>query len=225
MVNSKKMSKSSVAMIVLSILLVLSMILGLTGAWYTANAAKTDGDEGSISFRNGWMTVAIVADGGAIKAYEGDKSTERPNDQVMPGDYLHIEGTTLNITTTYTEESGEGLSTGVGAAKVEAHLFLINGDNEYVAYVRATAGTAYTVAVSVGSLDDNDYLGTGENGWYQVNTTNDSSVQGKEIASFSFGGYSLQAIQVENIADEAAAATALGIDKSATETLSFVVNA
>ena len=35
MVNSKKMSKSSIAVIVLSILLVLSLILGFTGAWFT----------------------------------------------------------------------------------------------------------------------------------------------------------------------------------------------
>ena len=50
MVNSKKMSKSSIAVIVLSILLVLSMILGLTGAWFTDKGSDKTSD--SIKFGN-----------------------------------------------------------------------------------------------------------------------------------------------------------------------------
>ena len=40
MVKSKKMSKGSLAVIILAVLLVLSMVLGLTGAWFTSKDEK-----------------------------------------------------------------------------------------------------------------------------------------------------------------------------------------
>ena len=50
MVKSKKMSKSAIAIIVLSLLLVLSMVLGLTGAWFTDKVENSEVSSGSLSF-------------------------------------------------------------------------------------------------------------------------------------------------------------------------------
>jgi flagellar basal body-associated protein FliL len=50
MVKSKKMSKSSIAIIVLALLLVLSMVMGLTGAWFTDKAGHDNGAGASLYF-------------------------------------------------------------------------------------------------------------------------------------------------------------------------------
>lgn len=82
MVNSKKMSKSSIAVIVLSILLVLSMILGLTGAWFTDSAnGNATGDEMT------WGTIHITGTGNYVADYAVDKA------HVMPGDTMDYTGT------------------------------------------------------------------------------------------------------------------------------------
>ena len=76
MVNSKKMSKSSIAVIVLSILLVLSLILGFTGAWFTAKDAGSSND--SL-----FGKVAISTEGSKL-TYDGDK-TLATETKLMPG--------------------------------------------------------------------------------------------------------------------------------------------
>lgn len=51
MVKSKKMSKGSLAIIILAVLLVLSMVLGLTGAWFTDKATgSSDSEKGNVQF-------------------------------------------------------------------------------------------------------------------------------------------------------------------------------
>ena len=53
MVKSKKMSKGSLAVIILAVLLVLSMVLGLTGAWFTSKVNdKTGNDEKTFGVVN-----------------------------------------------------------------------------------------------------------------------------------------------------------------------------
>ena len=84
MVNSKKMSKSSIAVIVLSILLVLSLILGFTGAWFTDKADKSESDA-TIH----WGAVRV-----AYTAGEGSKWTVADvSKNVLPGDKYDMSGT------------------------------------------------------------------------------------------------------------------------------------
>lgn len=83
MVNSKKMSKSSIAVIVLSILLVLSMVLGLTGAWFT-DVQTGDGvtkDFGKIA-----ITVDDDKFGEVTRAYN---DTGVVTGKIMPGDTIN----------------------------------------------------------------------------------------------------------------------------------------
>ncbi|MGN1213100.1 MAG: hypothetical protein ACI4TZ_03560 [Christensenellales bacterium] len=90
MVNSKKMSKSSIAVIVLSILLVLSMILGLTGAWFTAS---TDGIDGSANGNFGTVDIAQSED--AYKATWSQTSTGTVEGKLLPGSKLTLSGGTV----------------------------------------------------------------------------------------------------------------------------------
>lgn len=77
MVNSKKMSKSSIAVIVLSILLVLSLILGFTGAWFTD---KKEGNSSDMTFG----TVKL-ADLEGLDAISVSNTIETANKNLMPG--------------------------------------------------------------------------------------------------------------------------------------------
>ena len=85
MVNSKKMSKSSIAVIVLSILLVLSLILGFTGAWFTD---KDDSAKGELSFGK------IDIEWNANKAFSvtSSNTVDTANEKLMPGSKLVFSG-------------------------------------------------------------------------------------------------------------------------------------
>ena len=97
MVNSKKMSKSSIAVIVLSILLVLSLILGFTGAWFTDSKNKDLSDD-SLKFG----TVAINLEEGSAAAWKNrglTKTVETEN--IVPGSSM---AATLTLSNTGTED-------------------------------------------------------------------------------------------------------------------------
>ena len=89
MVNSKKMSKSSIAVIVLSILLVLSLILGFTGAWFTD---KKDGDEITKNFGTVELNVAATEFG---KVTRVSNEAGEVTGKIMPGDTI---GYSLTVT-------------------------------------------------------------------------------------------------------------------------------
>ena len=90
MVNSKKMSKSSIAVIVLSILLVLSLILGFTGAWFTDQA------NGDVTGTGTFGTVKITSATASVSMAEGD-ANEITN--LVPGCKLKLTGTIENGST------------------------------------------------------------------------------------------------------------------------------
>lgn len=82
--------KYTIAVIVLSILLVLSMILGLTGAWFTAS---TDGIDGSANGNFG--TVDISQSENAYKATWSQTSTGTVAGELLPGSKLTLSGGTV----------------------------------------------------------------------------------------------------------------------------------
>lgn len=77
MVNSKKMSKSSIAVIVLSILLVLSLILGFTGAWFTD---KKEDSSSEMSFGTVKLAELTGLDGISVT-----NTVDTANTNLMPG--------------------------------------------------------------------------------------------------------------------------------------------
>lgn len=88
MVKSKKMSKGSLAVIILAVLLVLSMIMGLTGAWFTSKAEK----DGTTEVAFGKVAVAVDGTINAVKCTEDTK--------VVDGCSWTINGATLTTAST-----------------------------------------------------------------------------------------------------------------------------
>jgi hypothetical protein len=87
MVKSKKMSKTSIAVIVLAIMLVLSLVLGLTGAWFTKTSSDSLADR---SFTFGNIATATVS-----YASAGADTIAVDNTHILPGDT--IKGGTVTV--------------------------------------------------------------------------------------------------------------------------------
>jgi hypothetical protein len=191
MVNSKKMSKSSVAVIVLAILLALSMVLGLTGAWFTAKSA-TEGTEGdSITIRNGWLSFVVEGGKGSISS-TGDM------DNAMPGDKITVADANFSV-----KVAREGDYTG----DVQAHVFLLDESGAEIDYVLVTiaegeeeADVAFTKLDNVLDLTDaNSILVDNGDGTYTVNTGLTFADAGKTASFEGIGAYKIAAVQVENV--------------------------
>lgn len=84
MVNSKKMNKSTVAVVVLALLLVLSLILSATGAWFTD---KETGSEITKDF--GVVNMKVTAtDFGKVTRVSNDEGPLALDGKIMPGDTI-----------------------------------------------------------------------------------------------------------------------------------------
>ena len=90
MVEKKKMSKSSVAIIVLAVLLVLSIVMGMTGAWFTDKAAGGN-QGGNNTFQFGQISSALTISSTAMsKSIEGAKA--------VPGDSVALPAISVGYT-------------------------------------------------------------------------------------------------------------------------------
>jgi len=221
MVKSKKMSKTGIAVIVLAILLVLSMVMGMTGAWYSATSNADGAGSGSFKLRDRWISLSLSSADGVIEAYRSDKTTKVTDpDGLMPGDYIKADSSVLTLTVTL-----EGSDTDYSS--VGAYVFLVNSSNQYVQYADMSGANAFSSsnnslvfsAIEIGvtgvTLESKDSLGAKADGYYQVNTGLTEASMGQIVANFSIGDYTVKAIQKENIADISAAATQLGITAAA----------
>ena len=85
MVKSKKLSRGSLAVLLLALLLALSMVVGMTGAWFTDKSAGTDNDV--LQFG----TVALSADVTPNFVY-----TQANILKTVDGDSFSIDGGTVN---------------------------------------------------------------------------------------------------------------------------------
>lgn len=94
MVKSKKMSKGSLAVIILAVLLVLSMILGLTGAWFTDKAnGKNETNNGTF----GTVTITQSSETGDWGSVWSKKSTGQVEGKILPGSELTVKGGTVTL--------------------------------------------------------------------------------------------------------------------------------
>src|SRR5574344_1857850 len=109
MVNSKKMSKSSIAVICLAILLVLSMILGITGAWFTDTMTEP-ATTASMKFGN--VDYEISATGTTVK--NGEAEAEK----AANGTYLLVAGTKVTTGITILNKSDVETYNVIANAKV-----------------------------------------------------------------------------------------------------------
>ena len=210
MVKSKKMSKTGIAVIVLAILLVLSLVMGMTGAWYTKSAGPSTEGDYSFTLRDTWIELSASGAGTVTVSREvnGTRSNlEAPaaNQQgvvaytVMPGDYITASGSvTFTVTNT-------GL---VGFYYVIVKDGAPFGATESTAaYVAAGEHAADAISVA-DTLDlvntDNILVDASSPYTYQVSTALTYDNAG-DTATISFGAYSIYAIQAENVGGAAGA--------------------
>ena len=87
MVNSKKSSKSLIALVVMAILLVASIVLGATGAWFTSyrNVSPEDLTFGNIEIEAAQATMVAKS------------VSTQTTDLLMPGDKLEIAFSVENV--------------------------------------------------------------------------------------------------------------------------------
>ncbi|MBR4124037.1 MAG: hypothetical protein IKR12_00525 [Clostridia bacterium] len=175
MVKNKKMSKTSIAVIVLALLLVFSLVMGMTGAWFTDK--KTPNAATSLTFGEVKLNVTAT-DFGKVTRVSNEAGVVAAD--IMPGDTisydLSIDGASgsepfwfaVVVNTTGTEAD---LSSGLNA--------LTTAD------IKSWSGSAVPCAGSV-VLNGGDY---------------DNAYQNQTVTLT----YTVVAVQKANVADETAA--------------------
>ena len=205
MVKSKKMSKTGIAVIVLAILLVLSLVMGMTGAWYTATAKQT-GDSYTLTLRNSFVsfsasssaafTVTRDIDNDGTFGEEGvDGEVLTPAEgvyTVLPGDHVAGSGA---VTFTVTNEGDDAFWYAIYKDGVR-----VSGD----AAIHVESGHADIVRDGILDLDnktlETDKAGlTGSAGSWVVNTALTTASMGQTVAIFDIADYEIFAIQSENL--------------------------
>lgn len=175
MVNSKKMNKSTVAVIVLALLLVLSLVLIATGAWFTDSAAGED-------VNKDFGTIAIEVD---TKEFGGvTRVSNEPGavaGDVMPGDTI-----SYNLTVKLAEGSEAAWAVVVLSVKVGDKDFSTSLEDLKADKVISVADATGTKVEGELELDPEVY---------------GNDYQGDKITL----NYTVYAIQKANVADQAAA--------------------
>ena len=221
MVKSKKMSKTGIAVIVLAILLVLSMVMGLTGAWFTDKAASQGGSHGSLHFRADFMNVSIANNAGSftverdkdgdgtvevydlvasksVGQYAGSNTGEILETDIMPGDVIKSSRSVVATFSAVTTE-GSGAYYIIGKKAVSA--------SEYSWYVAYTDGGTQTAAQAEGAnlpIVNAQTSFTFVSGSHQIALTGANYVntsQGAEIpmTEFTFDDFCVRMIQADNL--------------------------
>ena len=198
MVKSKKMSKTSIAVIVLALLLVLSMIMGLTGAWFTKSHSAETAGAGSITFGN--IATASVSLSETAGVYAVDE------DHVLPGDTLPAVGVTVSLNhnvDVYATLKHVKLDSSVEYYKMSAGAISLVGSSidssnlaQFEIEAMADNANAASYSFSVAALPIPQTTQSGDTvGGYQV-------VMGGTIEITSANGtYYLYVIQADNISN------------------------
>lgn len=148
MVNSKKMSRSTVAVVLLSLLLVLSLVLTATGAWFTDWLNPTHNEPLDFGL------VDITADEAAIQAASPASFTH-----ALPGDIFNLSG---SVTSNSTVDTYVLLVVDT-ALRIEDAEAEGGYAEKSVYYWDATAAEgvgAYVLAINVGSLESTTLVGS-----------------------------------------------------------------
>ncbi len=202
MVNSKKMRKSTVAIVLLSILLCLSMILTATGAWYTSSS-KQDGQGGKVDFvMSDWMTLTVNA--GATNTVKVTTSPKGVGSEDCAtneaGAYVVLPGDKVTFT--------QGAKATITANSKVAFYYIVSVDGgaNWSEVTYSDAGDAIVLATEgnravTGAVDKFDIAGD----VYTVKTSlNYGDVTGTFSLNFQGQGIQVKTIQANNLTAEAA---------------------
>ena len=225
MVKSKKMSKTGIAVIVLAINMVLSMIMGMTGAWYT-NKATDSMDAKQYEFKlDEYFSLVVGAHGDSSLVVtrteaNGSTTTIEPEEEgdnegkymVLPGDDIVASATTsLSISASGAPREFYYVYkiTGNSAAADASHWYASGGHSG--SETEALLGNNETV-INVASIVDNlvENGGSGKiervsENHYQVLESLTTAACGSTF-TLSVGGVAIEVrtIQAQNITAAAA---------------------
>ena len=193
MVNSKKINKSTVAIVVLSLLLVLSLVLTATGAWFTDKA--TQENAGSVTFGTVVIDDSKLGTEGSIVTYRAADDGKTNVTPAMPGDKIDV---TVDVQKTeasqhfYFTVNLQVKSIELAAGKSESATAMVAKLNEQLAAANAKLYcTDSTVVAAEDSVDAYAKTAT-------VTLDGDTFTDTYQGATITFG-YEVRAIQVANV--------------------------
>ena len=134
MVKSKKMSKTSIAVIILALLLVLSMVLGLTGAWFTRSDSGTDtGNQTELRFGTvGPINISVGST--TWSDINGESPTQLDGETArtlfMPGDKLETGDIVIRYDETYA--NSEWGAANPAASETKVYYLINDGSRDFV---------------------------------------------------------------------------------------------
>ena len=173
MVNSKKASKSTIAIILLSLLLVLSLILTATGAWFTDS--KGSKEPATAEFG----TITLTTDGTAFGVFDHGSTTL--TGKVMPGD---------DVVATITAKN-DGNSAMYCLVKL---VITVEGND------KASVNKWFALDGTDASATNVTELAAGASGELEKGFTLDGTVYGNDYEGKSISvSYEIRAIQVKNV--------------------------
>jgi len=176
MVKEKKMSKSSIAVIILAVLLVLSLVLGLTGAWFTKNGNSGTAETNSFQFGS-VGPVTITATAAEHLRYDATQAEfVAVNDRVLPGDKVLAGGLTFEYD--HEEAGSEGqvwymIIDQAGQEYVKSGNVLLAIDNA-AGYAAQEANAKITAKTPVEVVGQNLIVKI-NNVWYSLNGDYDNT--------------------------------------------------
>ena len=146
MVKSKKMSKTSIAVIVLALLLVLSLVMGITGAWFTDKDSKTGAAETSLVFGQfGDVTVALTGSAAAVDA----NNVAVSRGFLLPGDEVTAQGLSIKFDKKDADSDANAWYLIVDTTDSDAEYYIDNSTHRLVALANKAAYTAAEANVSL----------------------------------------------------------------------------
>ena len=191
--KKRKLSVSSVLTIVLAVLLVLSLSIGFTGAWFTSKANLGSISLGSLTLGK----IEVSAEASAVKLYGADANNSyakgaEVNDRtyVVPGDYIEA---TITITNTSTADAYILVYETVGAKWYN------------MAGTEVTVDGALTSALAVDGADGSFPVSG------QVPTSEVQSTPAKSVNDYVKTSYKVVAVQADNISQTDAWAQLKGL--------------
>ena len=173
MVKSKKMSKTSIAVIVLALLLVLSLVMGITGAWFSSKVENTEVESSTFGFGE----VKITGTGATAVTYDIYEGNVL---KMTDGDVIHVANT-LAITNASTVKILYIIDQKLDVQIVSAGTKTLTVDNieewfdledvgaPVLGHVDAAAGTISVSALGAGDYDlDSDGAANGNDGTFKI---------------------------------------------------------
>lgn len=197
MVKSKKMSKSTVAIVLLSLLLVLSLILTATGAWFTASANKTtSGANGSWTLGD-FITLSVNGEDNsevyATTEILGAEQRLQASDKLHPGDKIHItDGAQITVSASDDQHSFWYIISEDGGTNWTTAKAWVKGTD--------TNKTIATITLNATLTDDSSLTETIEGG-YQIKTSTTTAQSGTVAISIEGANLIVRACQYNNVKD------------------------